>query len=58
MTPAPPLLQRADAPPVILASASAARARLLLAAGVAVDQRPAAVDEEAVREGLQAEQTT
>ena len=58
MTPVTPILQRADAPPVILASASAARARLLLAAGVAVDQRPAAVDEEAVREGLQAEQAT
>jgi septum formation protein len=49
------VLQRADAPPVILASASPARARLLRAAGVEVAQRPAAIDEEAVRAALQAE---
>jgi septum formation protein len=48
-------LQREDAPPVILASASLARARLLRAAGVEVEQWPAAVDEEAVRASLQAE---
>jgi nucleoside triphosphate pyrophosphatase len=48
-------LQRAAAPAVILASASPARARLLRAAGVEVTQRPAAIDEEAVRAALQAE---
>jgi nucleoside triphosphate pyrophosphatase len=56
MTPASRVLQRADSPPLILASASAARARLLRAAGVALEQRPAAVDEDAIREALQAEQ--
>jgi septum formation protein len=54
----PRVLQRADAPPVILASASASRARLLAAAGVTLEQRPAAVDEDAVRDGLQAEGAT
>ncbi len=49
-------LRCADAPPVILASASPARARLLRAAGVEVEQRPAAIDEEAVRDALQGEQ--
>ncbi len=49
-------LQRADAPPVILASASPARARLLRAAGVEVAQHPAAIDEDAVRDALRAEQ--
>jgi septum formation protein len=58
MMPSPRVLQRADAPPVILASASATRARLLAAAGVTLEQRPAAVDEDAVREGLQAEGAT
>ncbi len=48
-------LHRADAPPVILASASPARARLLRAAGVELEQRPAAIDEEAVRGALRAE---
>jgi septum formation protein len=55
MVASPRVLQRADAPPVILASASATRARLLAAAGLRFEQRPAAVDEGAVREGLQAE---
>ena len=50
-------LQRA-APPLILASASPARARLLAAAGRVFEQRPAAVDEEAVRAALQAEQAS
>lgn len=53
MSPQP--LQRA-APPLVLASASPARARLLAAAGLIFEQRPAAVDEEAVRAALQAEQ--
>ncbi len=48
-------LQGADAPAVILASASPARARLLRAAGVAVSQHPAAIDEEMVRDALRAE---
>ena len=56
MSPQP--LQRAAAPPLILASASPARAALLAAAGVVFEQRRAAVDEEAVRAALQAEQAT
>jgi septum formation protein len=48
-------LQSAGAPAVILASASPARARLLRAAGVTVEQRPAAIDEEEIRAALQAE---
>jgi septum formation protein len=43
------------APPVVLASASAVRAQLLAAAGVAFEQRPAAVDEAALKEALHAE---
>ncbi|HSA82933.1 MAG TPA: Maf family protein [Geminicoccaceae bacterium] len=58
MVGSPRVLQRIDAPPVILASASATRARLLAAAGVTLEQRPPAVDEDAVREGLQAEGAT
>lgn len=42
-------------PPVILASRSEARLRLLRAAGVAVDAMPALVDESAVRDSLRAE---
>ena len=42
-------------PPLILASGSAARARLLTAAGLCFEVRSAAVDEEAVRDGLMAE---
>ena len=49
-------LQRADAPRVILASASPTRSRLLGAAGVRADVRPAAIDEAAVRDALQAEE--
>ncbi len=56
MTSAAEALQPADAPPLILASASAARARLLRAAGISVQVRPAAIDEATVREALQAEQ--
>ena len=56
MTLSPRALQRTAAPRLILASASPARARLLAAAGLAFEQRPATVDEEAVRAALQAEQ--
>lgn len=56
MTSAAEALQPADAPPLILASASAARARLLRAAGISAQVRPAAIDEATVREALQAEQ--
>lgn len=45
----------ADAPPVILASKSAARAQLLRAAGVPFTQAEALVDEIAAREALRAE---
>jgi septum formation protein len=55
VTPRAASLQPADAPAVILASASPARSRLLRAAGVEVTQRPAAIDEETVRAALQAE---
>jgi septum formation protein len=58
MVASPQVLQRADAPPVILASASTTRARLLAAAGITLEQRLAAVDEDAIREGLQAEGAT
>ncbi|MCB2054157.1 MAG: Maf-like protein [Geminicoccaceae bacterium] len=44
-----------DTPPIVLASASAARARLLRAAGVAVTLQPARIDEAAVKEALAAE---
>jgi septum formation protein len=55
--PAPPLpsLLAAAPPPVVLASASAIRAQLLAAAGVIFAQRPATVDEPALKESLQAE---
>lgn len=46
---------RSPAPPVVLASRSAARAALLRAAGVEIVQVDAPVDEEGVREGLRAE---
>jgi septum formation protein len=52
---ATPSLLTAAAPPIVLASASAIRARLLDAAGVPVAQRPATVDELALKESLQAE---
>ena len=51
----PAALMAADAPPVVLASASAARARLLCAAGLQVERQAAAVDEEAMKEALKAE---
>lgn len=50
-----PLLQRPDAPPLVLASRSPARARLLRAAGLDFTQAQALVDEVAVREAMQAE---
>jgi septum formation protein len=50
-----PSLLAAAVPPIVLASASAIRARLLDAAGVPVAQRPATVDELALKESLQAE---
>ena len=48
-------LQQNAASPVILASASPARARLLAAAGLAFERRPAAVDEAEVKRALAAE---
>lgn len=48
-------LQPAGSPPVILASSSPARRALLTAAGLRFAVQPAAVDEAAVREALQAE---
>ncbi len=51
----PAALMAADAPPLILASASAARARLLAAAGLQVEREAAAVDEEAMKAALKAE---
>jgi septum formation protein len=53
--PEPSSLLAAAPPPVVLASASAIRAQLLAAADVPVTQRPAAVDELALKESLQAE---
>jgi septum formation protein len=53
--PTPSSLLAAAAPRVVLASASAIRAQLLAAAGVPFEQRPAAVDELALKESLQAE---
>jgi septum formation protein len=50
-----PSLLAAAAPSIVLASASAIRAQLLAAAGVPVAQRPATVDELALKESLQAE---
>jgi septum formation protein len=43
------------AAPLILASASTSRASILAAAGVPVDQRPAAIDEAEVKDGLRAD---
>jgi septum formation protein len=51
----PPSLLAASAPRVVLASASATRAQLLRAAGVPFEQRPAAIDEAALKEALRAE---
>ena len=44
-----------EPPPVILASASTSRARLLAAAGIAFDAAPAMVDEDAVKLSMRAE---
>lgn len=46
------MLQR---PPLVLASASAIRAHLLAQAGIAVELRPARIDEDALRAALEAE---
>ncbi|HEX6142977.1 MAG TPA: nucleoside triphosphate pyrophosphatase [Geminicoccaceae bacterium] len=51
----PRLMMRPDAPPVVLASRSAARARLLAAAGISVEVATPAVDETALKEGMRAE---
>jgi septum formation protein len=48
-------LLAAAAPRIVLASASAARAQLLTAAGVPFEQHPAMVDEAALKEALAAE---
>jgi septum formation protein len=53
-----PSLLAMGAPPVVLASASPTRAHLLRAAGVPFDQRPAAIDEAALKESLRAEGLT
>jgi septum formation protein len=52
------MLALPEALPIVLASASRARARLLEAAGVPVAVRPVAVDEAALRESLSAEGVT
>ncbi|WP_198369046.1 Maf family protein [Roseomonas rosulenta] len=46
---------QADSPPLVLASASAARRGLLEGAGLRFEARPAAVDEAAIKDGAQAE---
>ena len=46
---------QSGAAPLILASASTSRARILAAAGVPVDQRPAAIDEAGVKDALRAD---
>lgn len=53
--PALPAFPAVGAPRVILASASVTRAQLLAAAGVRFEQRPAAVDEGALKEALRGE---
>ncbi len=55
MTPPARSVQHSGAPPVVLASASVTRARLLSAAGIAFEQRPAAIDENAIKQALRAE---
>lgn len=50
-----PWLLAARGPRVVLASASPTRARLLRAAGVPFEQRPAAIDEPSLKEALQAD---
>jgi len=51
-------LLAAGAPPVVLASASAVRARLLAEAGLAVRCQPAAIDEESLKSSLKSEGAT
>jgi septum formation protein len=51
-------LMAAEAPQLVLASASAARARLLAEAGLQVQCQAAAIDEEAVKASLKAEAAT
>jgi septum formation protein len=46
---------QSGAAPLILASASTSRARILAAAGVPVDQRPAAIDEAEIKDALRAD---
>lgn len=53
-----PALLAVDAPPVVLASASQARARLLQEAGLPVHCQAAAIDEEAIKASLKAEGAT
>jgi septum formation protein len=50
-----PRLMQADGPAVVLASASAARRKLLADAGLELDAMPAAVDEEEIKLALKAE---
>lgn len=49
------MFQQANALPVILASGSLTRARMLEAAGVAITRQPATVDEGALKEALRAD---
>jgi septum formation protein len=53
-----PSLMPAEALPVVLASASAARAQMLTAAGLRVHRQAAAVDEEGIKASLKAEGAT
>ncbi|MGD1880409.1 MAG: Maf family protein [Kiloniellaceae bacterium] len=55
---AAPALIAPDAPAVVLASASAARVRLLADAGVSVHGQAAAVDEESLKQSLKGEGAT
>lgn len=56
--PAPARLMAPDPPSLVLASASAARSRLLAEAGLTVQRQPAAVDEESMKAALKAEGAT
>lgn len=56
--PAPARLMAPDPPSLVLASASAARSRLLAEAGITVQRQPAAVDEESMKAALKAEGAT
>ena len=48
-------LAAADAPPLVLASASRSRASVLAAAGLAFERLPATIDEEEIRRSMRAE---